>query len=127
MKKRPKRKDFEILFYEKLLQDRPHFVQALSCLGDAYTRKGFYLEGLEIDKKLAQLKPEDPIVHYNLACSFALLGEGETALQKLKKAVLLGYDDYSYILTDPDLACVRESPKFKDFFRKVESINVSTA
>jgi len=125
MKRRSKRKTFEILFYEKLLEDRPNFIQALSCLGDAYTRKGFYREGLEIDKKLARLKPEDPIVHYNLACSLALLGEGESALQKLKKAVLLGYDDFSYILTDPDLATVRQSPQFKEFFRKIKRINVS--
>jgi len=121
MKKRSrkKRKDFEILFYEKLLEKRPNFIQALSCLGEAYTRKGFYEEGLKIDRKLVQLKPEDPIVHYNLSCSLSLLGKTEEALEELKKAVLLGYDDFSYLLEDPDLENVRKLPTFLEFFRKI--------
>ncbi len=121
MKKRSrkKRKDFEILFYEKLLEKRPNFIQALSCLGEAYTRKGFYEEGLKIDRKLAQLKPKEPIVHYNLACSLSLLGKAEEALEELKKAVFLGYDDFFYLLEDPDLENVRKLPTFLEFFRKI--------
>lgn len=122
MAKRLKRKDFEIIFYENLIKDRPNFIQALSCLGDAYTRKGFIREGLEIDKKLVTLKPEDPIVHYNFACSFSLLGDLEQALAELKKAVLLGYDDFPYILEDPDLENVRKHPKFQEFFQKLKRI-----
>ncbi len=126
MKKRgrKKRKDFEILFYEKLLEKRPNFIQALSCLGEAYTRKGFYEEGLKIDRKLVQLKPEDPIVHYNLACSLSLLGRTEEALEELKKAVLLGYDDFSYLLEDPDLENVRKLPTFLEFFRKITQMKL---
>jgi len=122
VKKRSRRKDFEITFYEKLLQHRPNFVQALSCLGDAYTRKGFYKEGLEIDRKLAKLKPEDPVVHYNLACSLSLLGRLDEALEELKKAVLLGYDDFTYILKDPDLEPLRSYLPFKNFFQKLKRI-----
>lgn len=123
-KKNRKRKDFEILFYEKLLEKRPNFIQALSCLGEAYTRKGFYEEGLKIDRKLVQLKPEDPIVHYNLACSLSLVGKAEEALEELKKAVLLGYDDFSYLLEDPDLENVRKLPAFSSFFRKITQMKL---
>lgn len=117
-----RRKDFEIIFFENLIKERPNFVQALACLGDAYTRKGFIREGLEIDRRLASLKPEDPIVHYNFACSFSLLGDCQQALAELKKAVLLGYDDFSYILKDPDLENLRRYPKFKEFFQKLKKI-----
>jgi tetratricopeptide (TPR) repeat protein len=122
MKRRNKRKDFEIIFYENLIKLRPNFIQALSCLGDAYTRKGFYQEGLEVDRKLVKLRPEDPVVHYNLACSLSLLGDVEQSFQELKKAVLLGYDDFSYILEDPDLADLRKHPAFKEFYQKLTRI-----
>lgn len=117
-----KKKDFEIRFYENLIKDRPDFVQALMSLGDAYTRKGFYQEGLEVDKKLATLKPQDPIIHYNLACSLSLVGEREPALEALKRAILLGYDDFSYILKDSDLENVRQLPQFESFFAKLKRI-----
>lgn len=121
----PKKKDFEIKFYESLLEKRPNFVEALISLGDAYTRKGFYHEGLEVDRRLAQLKPDDPIVHYNLACSLSLVGEFEQAFKELKRAVLFGYEDFSYMLKDPDLENARKHPQFNDFFEKVKRIKKS--
>ncbi len=124
MKKKQKRKDFEINFYENLLKQKPNFVQALSCLGEAYTKKGFYKEGLEIDKKLVQLRPEDSVARYNLACSFSLLKEEEKALEELKKAVLFGYDDFSYILKDTDLENIRKHYKFGEFFRKLKRVEI---
>jgi len=121
-KKVPKRKDFEIKFYEDLLKNRPDFTNVLISLGDAYTRKGFYQEGLAIDMKLAVLKPDDPIVHYNLACSLSLVGKSKESLEELKRAILLGYDDFSYILEDKDLEDVRQLPEFENFFAKLKKL-----
>ena len=118
-----KKKDFEIRFYEHLLEEQPNFVNVLISLGDAYTRKGFYEEGLSIDQKLARLKSKDPVIHYNLACSLSLLGKLNQSLQALKKAVLLGYDEFAYILKDADLKNIRELPKFKSFFAKLKRLN----
>ncbi len=118
MEKREKthKKDFEILFCERLIQKNPDLLQALTCLGDAYTRQGFYQEGLEVDRKLVSLRPEDPYVHYNLACSLCLVGALDDSLQELKKAVLLGYEEFDYILEDPDLKQLRKHHRFDDFF-----------
>jgi tetratricopeptide (TPR) repeat protein len=117
-----KKKDFEIKFYEGLLSKSPNFFNALATLGDVYTRKGFYEEGLEVDRKLVNLKPEDPVVHYNFACSLSLIGEIEEAFKELKKAVLFGYDDIAYILKDPDLGNLRKHSRFNDFFEKIKKI-----
>ena len=119
-----KRKDFEIIFYEQLLKKSPNFVQALSCLGDAYTRSGFYDEGLRVDRRLSELKPEDPVVHYNLACSLSLTGKFESAFKELKKAVLLGYDDFCHILKDADLENVRKDVGFERFFEKIQKLKM---
>ena len=117
-----KRKNFEIKFYENLLQQRPDFIDVLIPLGDIYTSRGFYLEGLAVDKKLAQLLPNDPTVYYNLACSLSLVSQIEEALTKLKKAVLLGYDEFSFMSRDPDLKNVRGSAGYKIFLSKLKRL-----
>ena len=117
-----KRKDFEIKFYENILKERPDFVNVLILLGDVYTKKGFYREGLAVDKRLAKLKPDDPLIHYNLACSLSLSGRPKEALEELKKAILFGYDDFSYINKDYDLKNLRELPEFKMFCAKLKKL-----
>ena len=72
--------DFEIAFYENILKDTPNFIEALSAIGDLYTRAGLWQKGLEVDIKLSHLRPEDAIVFYNLACSYALLNQTRAAL-----------------------------------------------
>lgn len=122
VRKSAKRKDFEIRFYEDILKERPDCVNVLIPLGDAYTRKGFYQEGLSIDRKLVKLKPNDPTVYYNLACSLSLCGLEKEAFEMLKKAVLFGYDDFAYMLKDADLENVRKLPGFKTFFLKLKRL-----
>jgi tetratricopeptide (TPR) repeat protein len=56
---------------------------------------------------LTGLRPNDPICHYNLACSESLLNENEEALNHLKKSIELGYNDFGHMSTDPDLSNLR--------------------
>jgi len=118
MKNKDSAKDleFEIKFYEDLLKDRPTFHEALIALGDAYTKNRQYEEGLKIDQKLSKLKPEDPAVFYNLACSYSLLKELKASLEALRKAIKLGYDDFSYMRKDPDLENLRQDKRYKTLF-----------
>jgi tetratricopeptide (TPR) repeat protein len=106
--------DFEISFYERLLQKRPDFINALIALGDAYTKSGRYEDGLKVDKRLARLKPDDPVVHYNLACSYSLLKMAGPAFLALKKAIRLGYRDFAFMEKDPDLEYIRKDPRYKE-------------
>ena len=122
MKKRLKIKNFEIRFYEDLLKVRPNFTQALRCLGDAYTRAGFFKEGLEVDRRLVRLIPGDPVIHYNLACSLSLVGDVAEALEELKTAVSLGYSDFHYMLEDRDLENVRKDKRFDGFFSEAKKL-----
>ncbi len=110
--------DFEISFFEKLLDKNPHFVQALEALGEAYTRKGMYREGLAVDKKLARIKPGDAEVFYNLACDYSLLKKISLSLKVLEKAIILGYSDFRYMDEDRDLEYVRSDSRYRDLVRK---------
>lgn len=118
-----KKKSLEIKFYEDIVKQRPRFLEALISLGDAYTREGFHAEGLEVDKKLSILKPQDPIIHYNLACSLSLVEDIEESLKALRTAVLLGYDDFTHMAKDSDLDNVRTHPQFNEFFTKAKKQN----
>jgi len=111
--------DFQMAFYEELLERHPRYVDALIALGEIYTRKGLYEKGLEVDRQLSVLRPENPIVHYNLACSLSLLGDVASSLEAIKRAVHLGYDDFQYMSRDPDLNNLRRDERFGQFFRQL--------
>lgn len=113
--------NFEISFYESLLQKDPGFIDALIPLAENYTRAGRYEDGLKIDLKLSELLPKDPTIHYNLACSYSLLNKIPEAVETLKKALTLGYKDFEHMKEDPDLSNLRSHPDYqelkKDFFK----------
>jgi len=113
--------DIEIGFIEGVVQRDPHYVEALQILGDDYTRRGKFENGLRIDEQLARLRPDDPTVLYNLACSYALTGQNALALTTLSRAIENGYDDFKWLLKDPDLKKLRALAAFKTIEAKVRA------
>lgn len=106
---------FEIHFYEKLLSAYPDFVDVLIPLAEAYTKRGFFEKGLSVDLRLVQLRWQDPLSWYNLACSYSLLRRLDEALQALRRAFELGYVDVQHLQADPDLANLRQSAQYRQF------------
>ena len=113
--------DFEIDFFGGILERNPDYVDVLRVTGNNLTLKGRYAQGLQIDKRLVQLRPGDPLAHYNLACSYALLKKPDQALRTLRKAVELGYRDFRYMREDHDLDSVRHDPRFRQLMREFEN------
>ena len=113
--------DFEIIFYNGLIEKDPSFVEPLIALGDLYTKAGMYREGLAVDEKLVQLRPEDPVVLYNLACSYSLLHEIDKSFRALKKAVNCGYFNFDYIERDTDLSNLRRDRRFQQYFSRIKN------
>ncbi|MFH1732316.1 MAG: hypothetical protein ABIF82_11795 [Planctomycetota bacterium] len=103
---------WEINFYEDILKRHPDYVDVLSLLGGLYTRNKMYAEGLKVDQRLATLKEDDPIVHYNLACSYSLLNEPNRAFEALDRAMAHGYRDADHMEKDRDLDNVRSDPRY---------------
>lgn len=104
--------DFEIDFFERILSRDPNYMEVLLHLGDLFARKGCHRRALQVDQRLAQLAPRSPMVHYNLACSHAVLNHPMAALEALRRAVQLGYADVAHLRQDPDLAELRTHPEF---------------
>ncbi|WP_143393861.1 TPR end-of-group domain-containing protein [Fimbriiglobus ruber] len=113
--------DFELDFYEALLLRIADFADVLRAQASNLTAKGLLKEGLKVDQKLVQLRPEDPTAHYNLACRYALLKQPDLALNTLRRAVELGYRDFRFMIQDQDLDSVRKDPRFRAILREYGS------
>jgi len=113
--------DIEIGMCEQILNINPNHFEALVLLGDAYTRKGEYQKGLELDIRLSTIKPENKLIRYNLACSYALTGQKEKALNCLDKAVELGYSDIEHLRQDHDLDPIKTDPRFQSLIKKMSA------
>ena len=123
-RKRPTRQeirdlDLEISFMEGVVRRDPTYVEALQILGDNYTKRGRFSEGLRIDERLARLRPDDSLVHYNLACSYSLTDQFDLAAEALEAAINLGYRDFEWMRKDPDLKKLRDQEGYKRIRAKV--------
>ncbi len=118
---------FEIRFYEGILGKSPCFIEVLGALGDLYTRNGFYQQGLVMDERLYQLRSDDPIVLYNLACSYSLLDDNDKAFRVIKQAIHCGYDDFEHLEADSDLNNLRNDRRFTRYFERIKGKKRSEA
>ena len=105
--------DIEIDFLSGLVKRDPAYIEALQLLGDNYTKRGCFNDGLKIDEHLSKLLPDDSMVFYNLACSYSLTDRIDESITALNKAVQLGYEDSKWMDTDPDLNKVRTDPRYQ--------------
>ena len=111
--------DTRIGFVEGLVRRDPDYVDALQLLGDHYTQRGRYTEGLKVDERLARLDPENALVFYNLACSYSLTDQFDRAKLALENALNLGYRDFAWLAKDPDLKKFRQQPAYDEIKAKI--------
>ncbi len=115
--------DTKITFMEGLIRRAPDYVDALQLLGDHYTQRGRFTEGLHVDERLARLEPANPLVFYNLACSYSLTDEFDRAFAALNHAIELGYRDFKWLAKDPDLKKLRAQTAFARIKEKIRQLN----
>ena len=116
--------DVKIQFIEGLVRRDPDYVDALQLLGDHYTQRGRYTEGLQVDERLAHLDPENALVFYNLACSYSLTDQFDRAMLALEKAFSLGYRDFAWLAKDPDLKKFRQQPAYDEIKAKIRRMKI---
>jgi predicted Zn-dependent protease len=112
--------DFLARFYALETRRNPDNVDALAELGQVYTHQRRYQEGLSVDRQLVRLVPTNPTVHYNLACSLALVGRPAEALDALERAMEQGYDDARHMLEDDDLTSLHAEARFHELAARIE-------
>jgi tetratricopeptide (TPR) repeat protein len=110
--------EFELDFLGRVLERDPLYGDALKVHADNLASKGYYNRALQADLQLVRLRPDRPIPWYNLACSYALLGMVERALEALERALRLGYGHIQHLRRDPDLKSLRRDPRFARLLRR---------
>lgn len=113
-------RQFQISVYEDHLASTPDDADVLESLGHLLTRSGRLKEGLAADRRLVELRPDEPVAHYNLACSLALIGDADAALGRLRLALEMGFKDVAFIRKDKDFARLRGDPRFEVLLKEFE-------
>ncbi|MEL7122985.1 MAG: NINE protein [Bacteroidota bacterium] len=89
-----------------------------------------YEEALEAFLGALEEKPDDPTLHFNLACTYSMLEEADQAFIHLEDAVHYGFKDIDRIHSHDALAFLRSHPQFDAFiengYKTVKSISVSS-
>src|SRR5436190_3112061 len=116
--------DIEIGFLEGVVGRDPTYFEALQILGDNYTRRGRFKEGLKVDEQLSRLRPGDALVQYNLACSYSLTERFASAAEALNRALDLGYRDFKWLSKDPDLAGFRKHSLYKKLRARIKAMEI---
>jgi len=79
-----------------------------------------FAKGCDLFRSLCILHPEDASNHYNLCCSYSLLGNIDSALASLTTAVNLGFTDVQHMRGDSDLDAIRYTPQFTQIINDIE-------
>ncbi len=116
--------DVKISFMEGIVRREPKYIEALQILGDHYTQRGLFDNSLKVDKRLSRLEPGNPLVFYNLACSYSLNSDFDLAASALQKALSLGYNDFKWLARDPDLRQLRKHPLYRTIEDKIRKMKV---
>ncbi|MDI6788792.1 MAG: tetratricopeptide repeat protein, partial [Planctomycetota bacterium] len=82
--------------------------------GERYLKEGNYAKAVESFLKALKDNPDDADVWYNLACVCSLMGKVDEGLGALKKAIQYGWSDFHWMDNDPDLATLRQDPRYKE-------------
>lgn len=112
--------EFEIQFFEDLLRRDSKEISVVELLANLYTRVGRTDDGLRMDQRLIRLRPDNPIAHYNLACSLSLKNRRAEAVRSLRMAIEKGYQDWKWLMEDVDLLNLHEYPRFRELLEEFE-------
>jgi cytochrome c biogenesis protein CcmG, thiol:disulfide interchange protein DsbE len=119
-----------IRFLEEALKGEPKSLKALILLGiyaqqraDDLERPAsspFYLQSAQAVRKLLELDPDFVAknsvtlssILYNEACTYAVEGQPEKALDSLAEAIDVGFGMIDLLDSDAELTAIRKSPRF---------------
>lgn len=93
-----------------------HLAPVLIERGDKEYATELQKEAAKLLGELDESQSWQGVVRYNLACHYALAGETETAIEKLRQALELNPEFTEWSKEDSDLASIREEPGYKALY-----------
>jgi TolB-like protein/Flp pilus assembly protein TadD len=105
-------------FFPNYLARHPDDARAHMVFGVVLAQEGLHDEARIEGATALQLSPADPLMMYNAACFYALLGDLAQSIESLGNAIAAGFEHFDWIERDPDLAAVREDPGYIELLRR---------
>jgi tetratricopeptide (TPR) repeat protein len=99
--------------YESIVKQEPSNGQAWLQLGLSYHNLQKYDLAISAYEAADKLQFALARTHYNLACAYSLMNNKERAFEWLNKALEAGFAQAQSLEGDPDLANLRDDPRFK--------------
>jgi adenylate cyclase len=107
---------------EKALARRPDDTTALGMGAASLATLGETEQAREWANRAALLAPEEPVGLYNLACTFAMLGDRDRAIELLERyAVNMRPQFVAWIKNDSDLDHLRDDPRYQALIQRMEA------
>jgi serine/threonine protein kinase/Tfp pilus assembly protein PilF len=101
----------------KLMEDRlelnPDDARAANLAAAFLARLGDLSKAVEYADRSLAIDPEDPMLLYNVACTYVALKRYDDAMNCLERAVDKGFGHKEWIDHDPDLDPLRENLRFQ--------------
>ena len=98
---------------EGSLELNPDDARAANLAAGVFASLGESEPALKYAERSLAIDPEDPMLLYNVACTYSSLGRIDQAISCLERAVEKGFGHREWIDNDPDLAPLRDNPKYQ--------------
>jgi len=104
---------------ERHLEWHPDDVRALHLGAGSLIQLGEVERAGRWLQRALQVDPDDPIVLYNAACNYAVMGRSEDALDYLEKVVENGTVSRDWMKNDKDLESLRSHARYQSLLKHV--------
>ena len=84
----------------------------------AYQSLGEQEQALATIAKCIEEAPDDAELYYSISGVYGRMGKTEQALDNLRIAFEKGYNSFSFIEQDDDLAVLRDNPQYKALIQR---------
>jgi ketosteroid isomerase-like protein len=100
--------------YQAYVDANPGNAFAWNRLGTAQVAQKKYAAAVRNLERAIEIGGGSGVDYYNLACAYALTGEADKALDNVERAIGAGVRRRAQFESDPDLASLRELPRFRE-------------
>jgi serine/threonine protein kinase/Flp pilus assembly protein TadD len=103
--------------YPRYLSKHPDDARAHMFFAANLVQVGKKEEGKIEAARALELSPGDPVMMYNAACFYGVLGEKRLAIESLRNSIASGNENYEWMKRDPDLDSIRNEPEYLELIK----------
>ena len=100
--------------YKMALHHNKDFEESYINISTAYLSTKQFDLALKYLNILKSINPSHPLLHYNFACYYSLLGKTAMGMEALKEAIQNGFNDNNSLKSDPDIKKLRQNNQFRE-------------